>query len=152
MQVHQRDEREGLRPPTDRVRREQGGQADGLVRELPADRVLGVMGEVALREQQVEDGEHRRQAGGVLRGVEGVEVEGPAAQPGAGPGQALVDVGLAREEPERDLAHVEAGEDLQSQHELRSLRDRVIAAHEEHAEKIVLHLPGEGRDRLWIRG
>ena len=60
VEVHEREQGEGLRDRAHGMLRQQRGQPDGLVAQLAADRLLGVRGEVSLVEQQVE---HRVHAG-----------------------------------------------------------------------------------------
>jgi hypothetical protein len=143
--MHQREQRERLGDGADGVLREERGQPDGLVAELATDRVLRVRGEIALVEQQVE---HRRDARqSAFQRVERwrFEIGRPLAQPVTRPRQALVDVRLGREQPQRDLRGAESTQGLQRQDQPRVPGDRVVAADEEHAEHVILHLACEIR-------
>ena len=143
MQVHEREQREGLGDRAHRVLRQQRGESDGLVAQLAADRLLRVRGEIALVEQQVEHGMHAGQPRPQRVERRRLDVEGRLAQPVARARQALVDVRLGGEEPQRDLRGAESAQRLQCEDQLRFPRNGVVAADEEHAQHVVRHLAGE---------
>jgi hypothetical protein len=72
-----------------------------------------------------------------------VDVGRGLAEPGPGPGQALVDVRFGGEEPQRDLRRAEAAQCPQGQDQPGFPRDDVVAADEEHPQQVVLHLACE---------
>ncbi len=54
-------------------------------------------------------------------------------------------VRLGGEQSQRDLAGAEAAQGLERQHQPRFLRHALVAADEQHAQEIVVHLGGEAR-------
>ena len=61
-------------------------------------------------------------------------------------------VRLAREETQRDLGGAETAKRLESEHQARLARYGVVAAHEQHAQEVVPHLPGKVRRRWHFTG
>ena len=115
VQVHEREQGEGLRDRAHGVLREERGQPDGLVAQLAADRLLRVRGEIALVEEQVEHRVHARQPGPQRLERRRLDVGRSLAQPVARARQALVHVRLGGEQPQRDLRGAEAAQRLQRQ-------------------------------------
>ena len=147
VEVHEREQREGLRDRAHRVLRQQRRQPDGLVAQLAADRLLGVRGEVALVEEQVEHRVHAGQPGPQRLERRRLEVGRRLAQPVARARQPLVHVRFGGEQPQRDLRGAEAAQRLQRQHQPGFPRNGVVAADEEHPQQVVPDLAGEIRRR-----
>src|SRR5262249_51372066 len=96
--------------------------------------------EVSLGEQQVEDRLYGRQTRRELIGRELVELERKLAESSSGATEALVHIRLGREETLGDLGDVETAQRLESDHELRIVRDRFVAAGEQHPQEIVANI------------
>jgi hypothetical protein len=145
MKMHQRKQRRRLGGLSDRVIREDVGQPYRFGAELTTDGRVRVRGEVALREDEIEDRAHAGETRRVLLTRELVRGRWPRSQALARSTEAFVDIGFAGEQPSRDLPHFKAAQDLQGQDDLRFRRDRVVATDEQHAEQVVLHIVGEQR-------
>jgi len=116
---------------------EDEGEPLGLVTQLAPDRALGLRREIPLGEQEIEDPLHGREARRELCRRHLIRPGSELTQPSAGAAEALVHVGLGREEPLGDLADVESAQRPERDGQLRLDGNRVVAADEHHPEEIV---------------
>ena len=117
VQVHQGQQGKGRWRGAHGVGGQQSAQANRLLTQLGADSVLRARGQVAFIEQQVNDGVDAGQARAERFQRRRLRVHLAPAQPLAGAGQALVDVGLGGEQPEGNLTGAEAAQSFQGQHQ-----------------------------------
>lgn len=149
MQVHQRDEGGRWWGLPRGVLGEDQPEPQRLRTQLLTDRQLGMRRQVPLGEELIQDPQHGGHARLELRGGEPVELRWLLAQALAGPGEALVDVGLGDEQAAADLGHTEPAQGLEREHQLGAGRQHVVTAHEEHAREVIGQL---ARQRWLGRG
>src|SRR5712692_4118893 len=143
VEVHQGEQGEGLWDCAHGVLRQEGGQPDGLLAQVPADRLLVMRRQVALIEKEVK---HRVYAGEPrAQGIKWRRLKAGRnlTQPFAGTRQALVHVCFAGEQPQRDFRGAESAQNLQRQNQPGFPGNGVVAADEEHPEQVVPHLAPE---------
>jgi hypothetical protein len=116
--MHQGQQRKCFRCLADRMLRQDRGQPDRFVAKLAADRDLGAGRKVTLRKQQVHDLGDRGQPCGTLLARKLPERSRQCAQTAACSTEAFVHIGFAGEQPQRDLANVEAAQGFQREHQL----------------------------------
>src|SRR5687768_5430662 len=123
MQMHERQQRKGLRNSADLMSCQLLCQAYRLVAQLPPNHAISMGREMALGEEHVEHRLHGWQTRGELGQGQTAELEFVFSKPTLRAREPLVRIGFADEESLGDLPHVEAAQDLQRQHELRFERD-----------------------------
>jgi hypothetical protein len=116
--MHQREQRERLGCLAYRMFRQDERKPYRFITKLSTDRQLRVGRKVTFGEQQIQYLAYRRQPDSTLFSCKVPNAERIFAQSAARPAEALVYIGLAREQPKRDLIDVEAAKGLQCQYEL----------------------------------
>src|SRR5436190_22681971 len=149
--MHQRQQRKRFRLLADRMLRQDRCEAHRFVTQLAANGHVCARRKVALGEQEVQDAVDRREPRGPLTGRQLPDSKGQLAQSDARASEPLIDVGFAREQPQRDLPNVETAQGLQRQHELRFDGDGLVAADEQHLQQAVLHFSRKEDVRAVVR-
>ena len=116
---------------------QQPPEADRLVAQPAAQGRLAAAGGIALVEQQVDHGRHRRQALGPLHRAGRLEGRAGLGHLGLGPGDPLLHGALAHQEGAGDLGHAQATDDPQGQSNLLGGRQVGMAADEQQPQDVV---------------
>ena len=117
---------------------QQPGQGHGLGGEVAPGGLAARAGQVALVEDQVDDGEHLGESFGQVVGIGHAHVGVHRPQDLAGPEQALGHGGFGDQEGGGDLGRGQAADGAQGQSDLRLAGQRRVAAGEDHAQQLVV--------------